>query len=47
MARKKSNQGLVFIKDTQKSYVYINERGKNIGILMWNYQKKKWILDNA
>ena len=41
----KSNKHLTFKKDDTKSYVYIEENGKDIGILMWNYMKKKWVFE--
>jgi len=44
--KNKSNKNLKFIKDKEKSYVYIDEEKKNIGILMWHYQKKRWIFND-
>lgn len=42
----KSNNNLKFTKDSKKSYVYINEGKKDIGILMWHYKKKKWVFES-
>jgi len=42
---KKSNKNLRFTKDKEKSYVYIDEGNKHIGILMWHYKKKKWVFE--
>lgn len=39
----KSNRNLIFIKDNKKSYVYIKDGNEDVGILMWDYTKKKWI----
>jgi len=39
----KSNKHLEFVKDIEKSYVYIYDKTKPIGILMWHYKKKKWV----
>lgn len=41
----KTNKNLTFKKDKEKSYVYIKDGKKDVGILMWHYKKKKWILD--
>ena len=41
----KSNKNLSFSKDPDKSYVFIREGNKDIGILMWHYKKKKWIFE--
>ena len=46
MARTKSNQHINIVKDDKKSYVYIKERTKDLGVLMWHYEKKKWVFDN-
>ncbi len=43
----KSNKNLTFEKDGLKSYIYIKEKGKDIGMLMWHYKKKKWIFEEA
>ena len=32
-------------RDRQKSYVYIYDGKKSIGILMWHYKKKKWVFE--
>lgn len=45
MEKRKSNKNLRFIKDPDKSYVYVDEGNKNIGIFMWHYKKKKWIFE--
>jgi len=42
----KSNKNLTFIKDRQKSYVYIRDSNQEIGILMWHYKKKKWVFED-
>lgn len=47
MARYKSNKKLEFKKDNWKSYVYIKDGKKDVGILMWHYKKKKWIWEEA
>lgn len=44
---RKSNKDLKFIKDKEKSYVYIEEKGKTIGILMWHYKKEKWVYEKG
>lgn len=44
--RCKSNKNLEFIKARKKSYVFIQEKGKDIGIFMWNYTKKKWVFES-
>lgn len=41
----KSNENINITKDDEKSYVYINEGKKLIGILMWHYTKKKWVYE--
>ncbi len=43
----KSNKNIEIKKDPEKSYVYVEEKGKDIGILMWNYSKKKWIFEGV
>jgi len=42
----KSNKKISFTKDKKKSYVYIKDGKKDIGILMWHYKKNKWIFEN-
>ena len=42
----KSNKWVVFEKDSCKSYVYITERGKDIGMLLWDSEKKRWVFDD-
>jgi len=41
--RYKSNKNINVIKDNKKSYVFIYEKKKQIGMLMWHYTKKKWV----
>jgi len=43
--RHKSNKNLKFIDDKSKSYVYVYEGKKSIGIFMWHYKKKKWVFE--
>ena len=43
----KTNRNLEFKLDEDKSYVYITDKGKDIGILMWHYKKKKWVYDEV
>ena len=43
--RYKSNKNLNFHKDKLKSYVFITDGKKDVGILMWHYKKKIWVLD--
>ena len=38
----KSNENLTFLKDSFKSYVYIMEKGRELGVFYWDYKKKKW-----
>jgi hypothetical protein len=38
-----SNKNLTFVKDKVKSLVYISDKDKLVGILTWNYSKKKWV----
>ena len=45
MGRRKSNKKINISKDREKSYVYITEGKKDIGILMWHYKKKKWVFE--
>lgn len=47
MGRRKSNKNIKISKDADKSYVYIDEGNKSIGILMWHYTKKKWVFDDS
>ncbi len=44
MGRNKSNKRITISKDKEKSYVYIKDGNKDVGILMWHYKKKKWVL---
>jgi len=39
----KSNRGIKIIKARKKSYVYIKDGDKDVGILMWHYKKKEWV----
>ncbi len=39
----KSNKHIRFETDDDKSYVYIYDKKKLFGILMWHYKKKKWV----
>jgi len=41
----KTNKNLEFIKDNLKSYVFIKEKNKDIGMLLWHYTKKKWVFE--
>lgn len=43
----KTNKNLTFTKDGQKSYVYIRDGNRDVGILMWHYKKKKWVFDEV
>ena len=45
MARRKSNEKVRIEKDPDKSYVYIYEKNKLIGILMWHYERKDWVFE--
>ncbi len=42
----KSNKNIRFIPDDDKSYIWIYEKNKLIGILMWYYKKKKWVYES-
>ena len=42
---RKSNKNITISKDEAKSYVYIYDNKKEIGMLMWHYKKKKWIFE--
>jgi hypothetical protein len=44
--KNKSNKKIKISKDPEKSYIYIDEGNKNIGMLMWHYTKKKWVFDD-
>ncbi len=46
MEIKKSNKKITISKDSKKSYVYIKDGKKDIGILMWHYKKKKWVFED-
>ena len=41
----KSNRDIGFEKDDVKSYIYVSEKSKSIGIFMWHYKKKVWIYE--
>ena len=43
MDKVKSNKSISIEKDLKKSYVYVKDGKKIIGILMWHYKLKKWI----
>lgn len=43
---RKSNKNISISKDSEKSYVYIKDGKKEIGILMWHYKKKRWIFED-
>jgi len=45
--RQKTNKNLSFEKDNEKSYIYIKEGKKDIGILMWHCKKRKWVFDGC
>ena len=42
----KDNSKVSITKDKDKSYVYIKDGNKDIGVLMWDYKKKKWLFEN-
>lgn len=42
---KKSNKHLSFEKDPEKTYVYIKDGKKEIGMLCWHFKKKKWVFE--
>ena len=42
----KSNKNLKFVKDSQKSYVYVYEGKKSLGMFSWHCKKKKWIFED-
>jgi len=43
----KTNKHLSFVKDYLKSYVYIYDGQKEIGMLCWDYKKKKGRFENV
>jgi len=43
MEKTKSNKDISIEKDSKKSYVYIKDKNKVVGILMWHYKLKKWV----
>jgi hypothetical protein len=45
--KNKSNKNLSFIKDDRKSYVYVEEKGKTLGIFMWHYAEQKWVFQEV
>ncbi len=47
MSRTKSNKKITFERDNSKSYVYIKDGNKDIGMLYWHYQKKRWMFDSC
>jgi len=46
MSETHSNKNVNIIKDRTKSYVYVKDGDKEIGILMWHYAKKKWVFQS-
>ena len=40
-----SNKNLDFKKDNTKSYVYVEDKGKTIGIFCWDYKNLRWKFD--
>lgn len=42
----KSNKHIRIEKDSLKSYVYIYEKNKGIGMLFWDVKQKRWIYEN-
>jgi len=40
-----NSKKLIFVKDDKKNYVYIQDDKKDVGMLYWNYKKKKWVYD--
>ena len=42
----KTNKNIWIRGDNKKSYVYIHENKKEIGILMWHYKKKRWVFED-
>jgi hypothetical protein len=42
----KTNKNIRIAKDNAKSYVYVYDKDKCVGILMWHYKKKKWVFEN-
>ena len=34
------------MKDHDKSYVYIVDGKKRVGILMWHYKKESWVFES-
>lgn len=41
----KSNKNLHFIKDRDKSYVWVKDGLNDVGLFAWHYKKKKWIYE--
>jgi len=41
----KSNKNLTFEKDLEKSYVFIKDGKKDVGMLLWHYANKKWVFE--
>ena len=44
--RYKTNKNVFFKRDNLKSYIYVEEKGKTIGVLMWCYASKKWVFED-
>ena len=42
----KTNKKITIEKDSHKSYVYIKDGKKDVGILIWHYKKKKWVFED-
>lgn len=43
----KSNKNINIKKDRTKSYIYIYDHFKFIGMLMWHRRKKRWVFEEA
>ena len=41
----KTNRNLVFEKDKEKTYVYIKDGKSDVGMLLWDFKKKCWVLE--
>lgn len=44
---RKSNKNITISKDSEKSYVYVKDGNKDIGMLYWYYGRKKWIFERG
>jgi len=38
----KSNKELKLVRDPDKSYTYVEYKGKMIGMFSWDYKAKNW-----